>query len=141
MGVDPEQGHSGPTDHFDMFVEETSISFIPLRQTSGHENNTALLSKFSNVLEDGRPELGSKLMMLIAAIGIEGLDGVNKKMVIDHTGVFWKNRQSLLQNRVFPRPGEAVENNNHSARNSFMWFALCRKAVPPDGGQIEKPLQ
>jgi len=88
----------------------------------------ALLRELADAREDSVSDFPAEGVVVVASVREESLHGVDQEVVVHQAGGF-VGRQELLESfkdGVFPRAGEAAENNNHALGSRWIGLFLRR---------------
>lgn len=108
--IHPEDVYVCPAHHVKVLLK--SIRVVVFSQACRHENDAALPCAFSKLLENGRPDLASQLVMFIASVGYDCYNGVDKQMVVQKAGrVGGQELFGSLENGELGRTREAIQDD------------------------------
>ena len=115
VGVDPEEVHVGAAHEVEVLLEEGGVPLVALDQARRHEDHVALLRDPADLVKDGRPDPAAKVVVRVATVWDQSHRRVDEQVVVQEAGlVGGQERFGLLENGVFSRAGEAVQDSDHA---------------------------
>lgn len=113
VSIHPEDGHVRPADQIQVLLQKRGVPHAVLGQTRRHEDNATFPCTLGQLCEDGRPDLASQRVVLVAAARDDSLDGVDEEVVVQEAGyVLGEEGFGLLEDGELACAGEAVEDDD-----------------------------